>query len=331
MAAPFYKVQAADEATAGTAVAATAKWNSFNIRPNVGDRTIVQPEEDRGSLAMFHTGYTTSLNANLGNLEGDCTYEDVILPALMALETVTPTQPNSATDPNEYLWTFDPSWTAANTAKTFTVEWGDDVQMYESEYVFATGLTISGETDGAWQISAPLVGRQNTSASFTGSLTDRTLERAIFNKGTIYFDDSGGTIGTTEFACDLVNFSWNLPLHFEPFHGAGGQLYFCGVQEHKVAPTLTVTMVLDSANKVLMTTDYTAETVQLIRVRTTGAIMDNNAKYINLDGGYRILDISPLEASGGLTLATFTLGAEYDSGLASMFSLNVLNGVSAIP
>ena len=331
MAAPFYKVQAADEATAGTAVAATAKWNAFSLRPTIGDRTIVQPVEDRGSLAMAHTGYTTQLTASLGDLAGDCTYEDVILPALMSLESITPTQPNSATDPNEYLWTFEPSWTAANSPKTFTIEWGDDVQAWETEYCFATGLTISGNANEAWQVSAPLMGRQNSTTTFTGALTDRSLERAIFNKGTIYIDDAGGTIGTTQFACDMVNFTWTLPTHYSSFYGAGGQLYFCGLAEAKVQPTLSMTVVMDSGQATLMTTDYTAETVQLVRVQTTGATMDNNAKYIYIDGAYRIVNISEIGNQGGLSIVTMTYSGEYDSTWAKMFQLSVLNGVSAIP
>src|SRR6185503_16784321 len=98
-------------------------------------------------------------------------------------------------DTSGRTWTHTPSLTAANTPDCKTLEFGDDTQEYEAEYVFAKNLELSGSLDQAIKVSADLVGRQLTAASFTGSLSDRTVESALAQKAKLYMDDSGGTIG----------------------------------------------------------------------------------------------------------------------------------------
>ena len=332
----LYKVQAGKESTAGTAVAATAKWMANLLHPVVGDLQWTQPEEERGALAGAYRAYAAQRMAEMGNLTGDVTFEDLPIWAGMSIVGgVTPTQPDSAGAPNTYLWTYEPSLTSANTPDTYTVEWGDDVQVWESEYCFGTGLEISGSLGEAWQLSMPVVGRQHTSTTFTGGLSDRTVESVLTNLSKVYFDDSGGTIGSTQITNAIRDFTWNMGDHFTAFFTLDGNKYFSKHSERKFAngsPELDITMVVDSTTKTLLTTKYTAGTVQLVRIEGIGSAIESTyTKYVYIDGAYLIKGIDEIAEADGESVVTLHLAGQYDDTWGKLFVLAIQNSVSTLP
>jgi len=336
MAIIFYKVQSYKEVTRGTAAAATAKLMAYHLRPKVGDRSIVQPVEDRGSKFGAFRGFSVRKQADMGNLEtGDSglTFEDVLYPLLMAVKGgVTPTTPDPTNAASGRLWTFTPTSGSADNPDTFTIEWGDDVQAWESEYCFGTGLTISGRVNEAWALSMPMVGRQHTAGEFTGALSDRTVESVITNLSKLYMDDSGGTIGTTQISSAFVGFEWNLGDHFYPVFTGDGNYYFTTHAEKKVFPKLNLDIIVDSTTKALITTKYTTPTVQLVRVDGLGTLIGGTIyNRVQIDGAYRIMDISSLEEEDGLSRVRMSLAAEYDSTYAKMYEISAQNTIATLP
>jgi len=338
----FYKVQAGQETTRGTAVAATAKWMAYRLRPKVGDRAIVQPVEDRGSKFGRFRGFTVSQQAGMGSLESaesGTTFEDILYPLLMALKGgVTPSVPAVTNDPDARLWTFAPTSGSADNPDTFTVEWGDDVQQWESEYCLGTALTINGAINEAWALSMPLVGRQHTPINnFTASLQDRAVESILTNKTILYMDDAGAgaVMGTTPVSNAFVGFTWNLGEHFAPKFTGEGNLYFSHHSEKKLFPTLSLDVIMTSAVATLITTKYQAETVQLVRLKGTGSTIGSNGvsltRHAQIDGAYRIIDVSSLEEEDGLTRVTMELAAEYESNYAKLIEIAVQNAVATLP
>lgn len=337
MAMPFYKVQAGQEVitTHGTAVPATAKWMAYKLYPKVGDLAWEQPEEDRGSLIGAFWAYAPAQVAEMGDLEGPATFEDILYPLLMGIKGgVTPTTPNTA-QPTVKLWTFTPNLTIAqgpNNPDSFTVEWGDDVQAWESEYVIATGLKLSGKYDEAWKVSASLVGRRHTADAFTGSLADRTVQACLFNLSKLYMDDSGASIGATQIVSAFSEFDWSLPGHFDVVPTGDGALYFTLHSEQKLKPELNLILVLDATTKALITTKYKAGTVQLIRIKGIGTVIGGGlTNFIQLDGAYRIMDVEKLGELKGLTIARLKLAGENDSGYAKLFEIAVQNTIATLP
>ncbi len=332
----LYKVQAGLEGTPGTALAADHKWMANLLHPTVGDQQWIQPEEERGSLAGAFRAYFAQRMAELGSLVGDVTFEDLPIWAGMAIVgSVSPTQPDSAASPDTYIWTFAPSLTSANTPDTYTIEWGDDVQVWESEYAFATGLEISGSLGEAWKISMPIVGRQHTATTFTAALSDRTVESVLTNISKLYMDDAGGTIGTTQITSAFRDFSWKLGDHFVPFFTADGQKYFTKFSEKKFgigSPELDITMVVDATTKTLITTKYAAGTGQLARIEGTGTnIEDAYDRYVHLDGAYLITGVDEIAEADGESVVTLHLAGQYDSTYAKLFEIAVMNKVSVLP
>jgi hypothetical protein len=64
-------------------------------------------------------------------------------------------------------WTHSGGGTAAGNFVTYTAEYGDNIQEYESEYVFAKEWGISADVGGMTQLTATMVGRQSTKSTAT--------------------------------------------------------------------------------------------------------------------------------------------------------------------
>lgn len=331
----LYKVQAGKETTPGTAVDATAIWHSFKLRPVIGDKEIVQPEEDRGSLAAFHRGYTVRQLADLGALEAnELSYEDAPYLFLMALKgAVTSTQPDPTNAATVRLHTFTPSLTSANTPDTWTVEWGEDTQAWESEYCFLRNLKLTGAANSPIKASGALVGRQNSTCSFTGALSARSMVApAVSNMVKVYVDDAGGSMGGTQLSAAVLDWEWDLGEHFAPAQTQDGNLYFTMVTEQRLKPKLTLTAYLTTAVKTLITTKYAAGTVQLVRLDCLGSLIATTFYHrIRIDGAYRIVKVDAIGERDGGSTVRMELSGEYDATWAKLVEVSVQNTIETMP
>ena len=326
--AALRKIQAGKETTAGTAVAATSQYMGMTLTTNLDDRTIVQPDDERGSLAGSHRSYTPT-QLWQGTISGNVTYEDLPYLLRMAIKgAVTP----STVDTSARLWTYAPSLTAANVPDTNTLEMGDDTQEYESEYVFATDLEISGSIEDALKFRATLVGRQLAASTFTGALAARTVEDAIAAKTKIYIDDTGGTIGTTQKTLTLIDWTWKLPAHFVVKRHQDGNLYFSGYSEVKMKPTLEIVCEMNST-VVTLRTKHTAETRQLVRLRTSGSLCGaaTAVREVTSDGAYKIVSMGSFDERSGANIVRLRLEGEYDATWAKLFEIQAQNAVATLP
>jgi len=321
----FRRIQVGKETTPGTAVAATAKLMGMTLKAPLGDRRIVQPEEERGSLAGAFRSYTQAIGWEGATLSGDATFEDILYLLAMAVEGgVTPSGLGTAK-----TWTFSPSLTSANSPDTFTLEFGDDTQAYEVEYVLATGLEISGGVGQALKCSANLVGRQITPTTFTPSLVDRNVESALAGKTSLYMDDAGGTIGTTAKAATLLDWTWRLPEHFATI-AHQGSLYFTAVREQRMKPTLEMTVEFN-AGVAALRTKYASETAQLVRIEAVGGLIETGTnKKLTIDGAYKIVDFDVLDERNGADIVKLTLHGEYDATYGKLFEIVVVNTVGTL-
>lgn len=328
MATAFYKVECGQETTAGTAVPSTTTLPSFAFRPAMGYLEVVQPEEERGSLAAYHRNYVASELVE-GTLEGEATFEEITIPLCMAIEdangAATSTEAGSS-----YRWSFEPNWTSGNSPGTWTLEYGDDTQAWETEYVFGSGLTISGSVEEAWTLSCDVAGRANTSTTFTGSpvTSGYTIETILMQKSKLYMaDDTSSDLTTSDQVSGaFLDFEWSLPDHYAPRFTGDGNLYFSGVRESKVAPELTVSLVVDSNTKSQITQKYENQTRQIVWIEGIGSTISGSYdKYVKIKGAYAITDLSELSDEDGDTTITLTMTGEYSSKWGSLFSVELFN------
>lgn len=326
--AALKRIQGGKESTPGTAVAATAKWMGVTAGHMLGDREIRQPEEDRGNLSLAFRSYTPTLLWQ-DTLRGSLTYEDAIIPIAMAIRGgVAPT----TVDTSARLWTFAPNLTAATSPDTFTVEIGDDTQAYEASYCFATGLELTGAVEEEVQMSVPIVGRQLSTTTFTGALTDRTVESALAMKTTLHMDDTGGTIGTTLKSGMLLDWRWNLPAYYVTKRHMDGNQFFTSHSQVRLRPELELTVEFVSGVATLRT-KYTGETRQLVRLRTTGSQVGATSalKTLTIDGAYKITAFDTLDERNGASIVRMTLMGEYDATWGKLIELQVQNSLQTHP
>lgn len=323
------KIQLGQEGVAGSAVPATAKLMGMLLRAQLKDREIVQPDDERGSLASAHRSYSPGYLWN-GVLEGDLTFEDIMYLLGMAIGTYPePTVPGGGTLSRLHTWT--PNLATANTPDTFTMEFGDDTEQYEAEYCFATGLEISSLIDQAIRFSSPIVGRQLTVTNFTAALADRTVESALAAKTALYMDDTGGTIGSTQKQVTLIDWTWRLGPHFVPKKRQDGNLYFAGVSEVKFKPELELLCEFN-AGVATLRDKYVAETRQLVRLKTLGSLIEGALyKTFQIDGAYKILEFDTLDERDGSDVVRLRLGGEYDATWTKLFEIQVQNTLANYP
>ncbi len=328
--AALRKIQIGLENPAGTPVASTAKLMGMLLRAPLKDREIVQPEDERGSLAAAHRSYASSYLWGPATLEGDLTFEDIVyLLAMSITGAVEPTIPDGATLAR--LWTYAPNLEASNSPDAFTLEFGDDTEQFEAEYCFARSLEISAATEQALRVSAGIVGRQLTVTNWTAGLLNRVVEIALAAKTKLYMDDAGGAIGGTQQLLTLIDWTWRLPAHFVPKRHQDGQLYFTSVGEVKMKPELEL-LVEFNANAVSLRDKYVAETRQLVRLQTLGSEIEaGQNKMLQIDGAYKILSMDTLDERNGSNVVRMTLGGEYDATWGKLFEIQVKNALSVYP
>lgn len=326
--APLYKLQAGKETTWGTTVAATAIWYPTMLAGFRDPNAFVQPVERRGSLAPARRAYLPQQGAE-GSIEAECTFEDVIFFLNMALKT------GVITGASPYTHTFTPSTTAANTPISYSMEFGDDVQAFLVGGVLCKNLTLSGQLGQAIMAKADLFGKSIATTTFTAALTHRTQESALANKMTVFFDDTGGTIGTGANAksdgtsvanSSLVSWEWRIPEHFYPQYHQAGALTPTTYGEKMFMPELDLVMAFKASVNTLRT-KYAAGTRQLVRLRAAGS----GSKTLTIDGAYTIVeDPLPFTERDGESLVNLKLRAEYDSTDALYCSIVVVNLVAAL-
>jgi len=322
----FRKIQIGEEATKGTAVAASAAL--LGALTMKSSPTIHRPVEERGTLAEFSRSVKV---ANLAELtfEGDATFEQILyLLHMGVLGNVTP----STVDTSAKLWTFTPAMTGAGTFDSFTIEYGDDVQAWETEFCMARSIEISGAMGEAMRMRGDIFGRKMTAVSFTGAISPPTVESIPTQKAKLYIDDEDGTIGTTEKSSTLISFTYTINTGLAPKRYADGSIDFSSYAEMFKGVELRATFAFNSAaeaERVL----FDGETMRLIRIEAEGSLVgDVDAlKTLTLDVCGIYTDFATLSERDGEDVVEITLSSQRGTNYTKLFEVAVQNDVETLP
>lgn len=337
----FKRIQVGTETTApGTAATATEILLGTITTEESGE-VIHQPTDDRNTLAKNMADDEIVGHEAKLVWSGDVNLRHILWALLMSIRgNISPSRPDPSNEPNAYLWTITPGLTTANTPDitngidTFTIEYGDNVQAYETEFCFATRLQISGAPNEACKFTCDITGRQRSEEDFTGSLSMQSVQRCPFNLASFYIDATGCTMGDTP-ATDLLRaFQWTLDTKFAPFYTSDGALYFTSVVEDKKAPVLTLTYRRGTASEVERDA-YDARTTRLIRIKLSGQTeldtSQSNEPYLYLDQAVRYFKWPTPSSQDGARVVQVTAEAVYDSDWGKMFEAALFTNLSALP
>ena len=318
------KIQIGRESSQGTAVAATKRLLGKLTMEDV--LALHRPDEERASLADIHRTVLAGEDVSL-SFEGDATFEH--LNYLLENSILTVSDPADGGD-GDYTRDYDPNLTTANTIKTFTVEYGDDVQAWEAEFVATRNLEISGAMDQPWIVKADMFGRNMGETTFTGALTDDTVESILTNKTVLSIDAIGGSIGTTAKASTLISFSWKLETGWNPRKHGGANLYFDTLGEKKMK--LVVDMVIEFNSGVNTEMGFfRAGTPRLFQLLSTGSLIGGatyNTATLEWCGVYT--KFSPLQEQEGADIVSVTIEGEYDATWAKYLRAEVVSSVATL-
>lgn len=323
----FSKVQYGKETVNGTAVAATKIL--LGKAPAVNsDRKPVFPNENVGIRtdavrSVIHQYlYSNTLSIEHGYYQ--------VLPWLFGCSLkggITPTE--QTTGQGDYLWTFTPSLIAANSPDSSTIELGDDVQVWKTEYCMFERIRIGGQVAQGMdaspvKVEADFFGRQLTSATFTGSLSLPAVEPINAKLSRFYLDTAWAGIGATEKTNILRGFDVEILSGVHPKFSGSGNKYFNIHGEGLIAVTANFTLEGNSDANAIFTA-HQAQTFQAVRLKTIGALIGTTIPYsLTIDIGGVWESVSPLGGEDrNVNLHTATLRGYYDPTGAKILQLAV--------
>lgn len=320
--------QLGKETTRGTAVAATKKIaGSLDVEiEDEWDR----PEHVLGRQSLFEKGIATRLLQQVGlKYSGPAYYEQLLWWLGMGVVGgVTGVQQGVTA---AYLWTYEPTLATGNAPDSYTIEYGDEQQNFESEYCIARSLTLSGAPKEAWKIDVDIVGRKMTESTVTGSLTPVTgLETPPFNKTNLYIDTTWAALGGAVKAATLVNCSLAIPC-FKALANADGNDYFSayGIQGRAITGKMAL---LFNATANTERDSYAARTARFIRLKCQGTLIEGSYyKWLLIDMCVEYTKFKVLGEWEGQTLVEAEFVSCYDPTGAKEFVISVQNALAAIP
>jgi hypothetical protein len=325
------KIELGLETTAGTAVAGSVVWRGTGTAQNLQE--VVFVDEDVGLLPQVDRTYVPRLGVEVTLDETPATFEQIGYILEAGVKAVTDS-PVTDTGGSGYIYTYTFPTTTANTLNTYTIEYGDDQEQYETEYAHCTEFTISGAAGEAVMMGATFVGRQETECDFTGTAL-AAVEEILFQKGKLYIDTAAGTLGSTQVTSTFLGFSLTCTTGVVGFFTGDGNLYFTATKTVRPELVCDITFEHDDTGEAQYEA-WGAETAEQIRILITGAALTTAGatytyKTLQIDMAGKWENFPGLEDQDGNNVRTGTFRASYDSTAALFAVITVVNELSSLP
>lgn len=320
------KLQAALEVTRGTDLAATRKvYATGHMEKNID---LIAPMEDRGTFISNYRSTQGVVTASLP-LEGGCSYEDLPWWFQLALKGGVAGVLRAVT---AYDYTFVPT-AGTDDLKSGTFEWGDDTQAFEMQYGMVDTFEITGALNSYWSFSVGLIGTDMKTATFTGALSDRTVEdvNTYLTKLAI---GAAGAVPSSYMSGRFIGFKLSINNHLaRKYFADGAAPTLGGMGRGKREYSLELTFEGNAAT-ISERTVWEAGTNRVARITATGsAIAGSTGPVLRtvdivFPGKWQAYVVGERDTN---TIFTATMRNEYDSALAYDLSVVCTNGLVTLP
>ncbi len=273
MTTAFRRIQAGLESTRGTGVAADkVMLGTMTMTPEV---THHRPVDERNSLAEFQRSIAVAQSTRL-RFEGDATYEQLIDWLSMAVQgAIAP----ATVEVTGRVWTFTPNTTSKNVQDSYTFEYGDDVQAWDSAFTICDNLELTIALDEVIRIRADLFAKFAAKTSFTGALSAPVvLNEIVANQMKVYIDGTYANLGVTEVPALVSGATVRLPTGLAPAKYADGNLTHNAVSESKTHLELDLDLIM-STEAITEYDAFVAGTDRAVRLEITGPIAVGGTNY----------------------------------------------------
>lgn len=263
----FRRIQVGLETVRGTAVAADTKiLGQLTMTPQ---QTIHAPRDEMNSLAEFSRDVVTAHGGQL-RFQGDATYEQMLQFLSMCLiGGITPSTPIGATASRD--WDFTPSLVQANTQDSFTIEYGDNTQFWETEFVVARSIELGLNLGDVMSMSVDMFGRFPRKTTVTGSIANPTVTPVLSDGAKLFIDTTWANLGTTEFNAMLAGGvirlnSGLMPVRYADGLDSNGRATFSAVAENRRSHSMDLDLIVSDDMIAQFYDAWTDRTDRAIRI-----------------------------------------------------------------
>lgn len=314
----FSKIQFGKEVktTHGTIVPAT-KILLGDVFPVASDRKLQFPEDATG-VRMKSFRQIVYQYLSQGTLKSSNGYYQM-LPMLLSCGLkgdITPTMTTALQ--NDYLWTFSPSMTGQNTPDSFSLEYGDNVQAFVSNYCMFqrlkfTGAIAQGQGDSPVNIEGEWFGRQMAKQAFTAALQLPAVEPMNMKNSRIWVDTAWAGVGVTELTNSLRKLDVEILTGVHPKFLGSADKFFTIHGEGDIDVKATFDLEgTDLASALRDAKD--AGTLQVVQLSVTGALIGSGTPHnltLQMSGFWET--VTPLNSEDrGNNITQAVLHATYD-------------------
>ena len=183
-------------------------------------------------------------------------------------------------------------------------------------------------------MSSDWFGQVTANASFTGALSIPSVSEVLVNNGTLFIDDSGGSIGGTEVSNTLFGIDLDWDTGLQEYWAVDGSLDFSLTKFTEDEIILNMTYE-HNASTVTEKAKYRDGSTRLVRLlfqgaalTTAGASYTYKSVVVDLAGVYE--DWSELQDQDGNDVVTATLRVRYSSTDSLKAEVVVVNELSSL-
>lgn len=305
--------QLGKETTPGTAVAATRRFSpdltsaftidwmkTFHEGRSTGTRNPISYSTQQGT--MVNITFRSVDDAGIA-------FDD--LPYFLHF----PSGGTAGTGSTAISWTNAWGGTATGSAVSYTVEFGDDTQNFEAEYVQVQNLRFSAETSGLTQMEATMFGRQATKSA----KTNLTIGNPVAIPGYLWKPRFASSQSGLSAASDITNFlvSWDADwtTGLVPRMYQDGLAYYG--QTVEAAPVAGTLHMIVESNSTAITQFYdkgSAGTIDFVQMKATGPTLGASNYSAQFQFAVEYETVTPLSGEqDGVNLYDITARLVYDS------------------
>lgn len=312
-------------ATPGTAVPAGKLMTSLMLE--MGAK--VNMDRFRPSGYKYATIVVPGKDFVEGRLTGSPTYTELVYPLSSLLGAATIATPSGGT--NSRSWTFAPSSTANDAARTFTVELGSSVRAQQFAYGLVTGLTMTFDRDKI-SLGGSMLGYAMTDGfTMTSTATAISLVPILAKQMTVYSDATSGSLGSSTLT-RVLSGELSITNKYGPLWvvNAANASFVTHIDIEPQA-RLRLTVEADSGGQAHLA-NARAGTTEFVRLQAVGDVIEaGTITYKNtVDLAGKIIEISDFKDDQGVYAVDYTFDIVHDSGWGKALTWETINSLTGL-
>lgn len=312
------------EVTEGTSVVATKRLTSLSL--DLGIMPTFSREEAMGYKAASLVDPVTEYSPITGS--GNLTYTEIIYILSSLLKYQLPT--NGGVSTTSKVWTFDPSSTAVETVKSYTIEQGQTARAAKAAGVKFDACTITLDRMQGCRVTCGGFGQLYTDGITMTALTSANevpLVPVLGSQLDFFLDPTAGAFGTTKLLRAtrmefVISGMWNRLFAANTANTS----YATSIQGN---PNMTASLTLQAdAAGMAQLTNMRAGSTFYLRGKATGAATDvpNSRTYsFIMDLCVKVNGQPRASTDQGQRAVTWPLEVVHDSGYGRAFTISSEN------